>query len=108
MTKPTSFLRQSRKSVLALVAGVALVASAPLAIADDDAQRESLARISYELARLEKLSADASRSQTALRPARFRFDWLQKDLATVRQGIEHHLDAPRHPRPVTPLRGDYR
>jgi RAQPRD family integrative conjugative element protein len=39
---------------------------------------------------------------------RFRFDWLGRDLALVRRGIEDHADAPRQPRPVPALRGDYR
>jgi RAQPRD family integrative conjugative element protein len=39
---------------------------------------------------------------------RFRYEWLKRDLQMMRQGIEQHLDAPRQPRPVPPLRGDYR
>ncbi len=40
---------------------------------------------------------------------RFRYDWLRKDLARIRAGIQEHLDAPRtEPRTFPPLRGDYR
>jgi RAQPRD family integrative conjugative element protein len=76
--------------------------------ADEDAQREALARIAYELTRLEQLVAEAQRQQEANTRVRFRFDWLGRDLALVRRGIEDHADAPRQPRPVPPLRGDYR
>ena len=76
--------------------------------ADEDAQREALARIAYELGRLEQLAAEAQRQQDANARVRFRFDWLGRDLALVRRGIEDHADAPRQPRPVPVLRGDYR
>jgi RAQPRD family integrative conjugative element protein len=85
-----------------------LVAFHPAARADEDAQRESLARIAYELSRLQDLAADASKQQEANTRTRFRFDWLARDLALIRRGIEDHADAPRQPRPVPVLRGDYR
>ena len=83
-----------------LATGVALTLTlgAGRAHADEDAQRDALARIAYELARLEEANART----------RFRFDWLARDLSMVRQGIEDHLNAPRQPRPVPALRGDYR
>ena len=39
---------------------------------------------------------------------KFRYDWLERDLQMLREGIERHADAPRQPRPVPALRGDYR
>ncbi|HSV46447.1 MAG TPA: RAQPRD family integrative conjugative element protein, partial [Ramlibacter sp.] len=39
---------------------------------------------------------------------KFRYDWLGKDLDLVLRGVTDHLDAPRQPRPVPPLVGDYR
>ncbi len=86
---------------------VMLCAFSP-ARADEDAQRESLARIAYELSRLEQMSADAGKQQESRSRTRFRYDWLGRDLSLVRRGIEDHLDAPRQPRPVPALRGDYR
>ena len=86
-------------------AGMLLTGSAR---ADEDAQREALARIAYELGRLEQLAAEAQRQQDVNARVRFRFDWLGRDLALVRRGIEDHADAPRQPRPVPILRGDYR
>lgn len=89
-------------------AAVMLAVIGPAARADEDAQRESLARIGYELARLEQLAAEGSKQQEANARTRFRFDWLARDLALIRRGIEDHVDAPRQPRPVPLLRGDYR
>ena len=100
--------RLSRALTLGLIATVMLTLAHPPARADEDAQREALARIAYELSRLEQLAADGSKQQEANARTRFRFDWLGRDLALIRRGIEDHVDAPRQPRPVPVLRGDYR
>lgn len=81
----------------------------PLAHADADAERESLARIIHELAVLEPLLMEAEAAADPDARIRFRYDWLKKDLEIVRQGIQEHIDAPRaEPRVAAPLRGDYR
>lgn len=98
----------SARRVLATALSCACIAFAGNARADEDAQREALARIAHELARLEQLTAEAQRQQDVSGRVRFRFDWLGRDLALVRRGIEDHADAPRQPRPVPVLRGDYR
>lgn len=90
------------------IVAVLWAAACPLAHADEDAQRETLARIAYELARLEQMASEGGKQQEANARTRFRFDWLSRDLALVRRGIEDHVDAPRQPRPVPVLRGDYR
>ena len=54
------------------------------------------------------VATDGSKQQETNARLRFRFDWLARDLSLVRRGIEDHLDAPRQPRPVPALRGDYR
>jgi len=75
---------------------------------DDDSARENQARIAHENARLQaKVSAAAKDAPTGQR-VKFRYDWLQRDLQMLREGVEHHADAARQPRPVPPLRGDYR
>ena len=77
--------------------------------ADGDAEREALARLVHELESLEPLISEASRAADADARIRFQYDWLRQDLATVMRGIEAHLEAPHaEPRPVPPLRGDYR
>lgn len=100
--------RRTRAVVLGTAAVLVTALCGPAARADEDAQRESLARIAYELSRLEQLAAEGSKQQEANARTRFRFDWLARDLALVRRGIEDHADAPRQPRPVPALRGDYR
>lgn len=81
----------------------------PFADADADAEREALARLVHELESLEPLISEASRAADADARIRFQYDWLRQDLATIRHGVEAHLEAPRaEPRPVPPLRGDYR
>lgn len=91
-----------------LATAAALIAAPMVARADEDAQREALARIVYEISRLEQLASDTAKQQEANSRTRFRYDWLARDLALVRRGVEDHLDAPRQPRPVPVLRGDYR
>lgn len=88
---------------------VGAVALAPVAAhADADSEREALARITNELERLSVMVADASKSADTSTRVQFRYDWLGKDIEMVKRGVEDHLDAPRQPRPVEPLIGDYR
>ncbi|HET9642902.1 MAG TPA: RAQPRD family integrative conjugative element protein [Burkholderiaceae bacterium] len=88
---------------------MACIAGLPgLVHADADSEREALARISYELQQLQAQIAEASKQAPSGQRVRFRYDWLLRDLALVRQGVDEHLDAPEQPRPVPPLRGDYR
>jgi RAQPRD family integrative conjugative element protein len=89
---------------VAMLAGI----GATTARADEDAEREHLARISYELQRLQQEVTDAQRNADENGRVRFRYDWLSRDLQLVQRGVDEHLDAPRQPRPAPPLRGDYR
>jgi len=83
--------------------------ASPLAYADTDAERESLARIVHELEVLQPFLVEAEATADPDARVRFRYDWLKKDLERIRQGIQEHIDAPRSdPRAVAPLRGDYR
>jgi RAQPRD family integrative conjugative element protein len=76
--------------------------------ADEDSEREALARISYELQRLQQSALDAGKDANTAARIKFHFDWLARDLELIRTGIDQHLDAPRQPRPAPPLKGDYR
>lgn len=91
----------------ALLVGVILVAPNAQA-ADEELEREQLARIAHEIAQLEAMVAAAAQNTPTGQRVRFRYEWLQRDLQLVREGITQHTDAPRQPRPVPPLRGDYR
>jgi|TARA_A100000171_G_scaffold33490_1_gene31908 RAQPRD family integrative conjugative element protein len=94
---------------LATTALLALTFIAPCSLADADGERAMLARLLHEIVLLEPLVA---RSEAEVDPdarIHFQYDWLRQDLERVRAGIQAHLDAPRNePRPVPPLRGDYR
>ena len=91
-----------------LCASLLMLLVAASARADADSERESLARIAQELRRLQTQVADASRHADTSARVKFRYDWLEKDLELVLRGVTDHLDAPRQPRPVPPLTGDYR
>lgn len=73
-----------------------------------DAEREELSRIAFELERLEEMVVGAARHAPSGQRISFQYEWLKRDLELVRRGIAEHLDAPRQPRPVPPLRGEYR
>jgi RAQPRD family integrative conjugative element protein len=92
-----------------LAAFVGLLVLGNVALADPDAEREALARLSHEIEALEPLIRSAESQANRDARVRFRYDWLRQDLARVRLGIQEHIDAPRaEPRTFPPLRGDYR
>ena len=94
---------------LAAAALLALAFIVPAALADADAERATLARLLHELKLLEPLIARSKAEADPDARIHFQYDWLRQDLERVRAGIQAHLDAPRNtPRPVPPLRGDYR
>lgn len=81
----------------------------PIPVVDRvDAEREALARIANEIEAIEAMVREASHSAPSMARVQFRYDWLIADLRLMERGIREHLDAPRQPRPVTPLKGDYR
>ena len=99
-----SILIATRALAVALVVTVSVPAQA-----DQDPERELLARLGYELAALTTLIDDAEAAANPDARVRFRYDWLREDIRRVRTGIQEHVDAPRaEPRTVAPLRGDYR
>ncbi len=72
-------------------------------------ESELLARIVHELEALEPLIAEAESAAIPEARIRFRYDWLRRDLARVRGGLETHLEAALdEPHSFAPLRGDYR
>ena len=94
---------------LATATLLALAFIAPAALADADSERAMLARLLQEITLLEPLVARSEAEADPDARIHFQYDWLRQDLERVRAGIQAHLDAPRNtPRPVPPLRGDYR
>lgn len=94
-----------RTHALALIA--ALLCVRPV-LADADAERENLAMLSHELALLKARAEEAAKQADSTARIKFRYDYLASDLELIKRGIEDHLDAPRQPRPIPPLNGDYR
>jgi RAQPRD family integrative conjugative element protein len=108
---PNKHTAKAVKTMSAAVLLTVVTVAALPARADDDLEREQLARIANELQNVEAMADQAQRAVQTGQPAaqvRFRYDWLKRDLQMMRQSIEQHVDAPRQPRPVPPLRGDYR
>jgi RAQPRD family integrative conjugative element protein len=93
---------------LKLLLPTTLWAVCACAFADPDTEREKLAVISNEIQRLQELVLDASRYANTAARVKFRYDYLLSDLKLVKDGIDAHVDAPRQPRPIPPLKGDYR
>lgn len=105
LPSPGTAVRRAWLLSLLLAAGMAC---APARAGDDETEREHLARIDAELARVQAMVSAAAQDAPDGQRIRFRYDWLQRDLQMLRDGIAQHADAPRQPRPVPPLRGDYR
>lgn len=105
--KTTQGVRVHRAWLLALVLAAAGVLGTAHA-GDEDSERENLARIEAELAQVQQMVAAASRDAPPAQRVNFRYDWLLSDLDVMRRGIQQHISAPRQPRPIEPLRGDYR
>ena len=95
-----------RRPLLCLCA-LALLTS-PAVRADEDQERENLARLEHEIRVLQANVRSAAAQGNTLARVQFRYDWLEQDLELVRRGLADHLDAPRQPRPVPPLKADYR
>ena len=91
-----------------LIACASVSQTAQAASSDADTERENLARIGSELERVQVMVKDAADRAPSGQRVKFRYDWLQQDLQMLRDGLAEHVDAPRQPRPVPPLRGDYR
>ena len=79
------------------------------ATADADSERQALARITHEIDAFDPLIHEAETQSVPDARVHFRYEWLRRDLARLRLGIQEHIDAPRtQPRAFPPLRGDYR
>ncbi|MEX2257291.1 MAG: RAQPRD family integrative conjugative element protein [Woeseia sp.] len=93
-----------------LLLAITLISLAPpLAVADTDAERAALAKVLHEIEMLQALITEAEAAADPDARIRFQYSWLRADLATIRQGIDAHLQAPRQePRTWPVLRGDYR
>lgn len=72
-------------------------------------EREYLARIVHEIDALGPLIDNAEAHADKAARIRFRYDWLRRDLARIREGLMEHATADQaEPRTYPPVRGDYR
>ena len=107
MKFPSMLLIKGSRPAALLIMSIAMTV-ATTTYADDDAERENLARISYELSQLQRMINDAAVSAENKGGARFRYDLLARDVGLVQAGVNDHLQRPRQPQRVQPLAGDYR
>ncbi len=92
---------------LCLTATILLVGF--MGAAQADTERETLMRLAQEIDALSPLIDSAEENADKTRRIRFRYDWLRRDLARIREGVIEHATADQAtPRPYPPLRGDYR
>ncbi len=91
-----------------LYAFALLIGSTGIAGADDT-ERETLMRLAQEIDALAPLVDAAEEQADKSARIRFRYDWLRRDLARIREGLIEHATADQaQPRSYPPLRGDYR
>ena len=107
MNAPATIL-SSRYCLASIILLTAASLAAPSS-ADNNAEREALARLIHEIEALDPLITRAESQASPDTRIRFRYDWLRQDFERIRVGIQEHIDAPRsEPRSFPPLRGDYR
>lgn len=77
--------------------------------ADSSDERDFLKKVQVQLAELQLMIKAAEDAVDPDERIRFRYDWLRRDLAIVRRGIQAHIDAQYLGQSEeTKLRGDYR
>ena len=101
-------MRNACLSLLRRAVVGALVSQALTVHADADSERANLAVIAHELKQIEALVENAAANADTAARLKFHYDWLERDLKRVRGGVEDHLMAPRQPRSLPPLKGEYR
>ena len=73
---------------------LATTASAWATVSDDELERERLARIAAEIEQVQVMVGQAEQSAPTGQRVKFRYDWLQRDLEMLRQGITTTLTLP--------------
>lgn len=92
-----------------LLCAMAILASCLTGLVQADTEREYLMRLTQEIDALAPLIDAAEENADKSRRIRFRYDWLRRDLARIREGLLEHATADQaEPRRYPPLRGDYR
>ena len=87
------------------------MSSVPLdeTFADADMERKYLSMLVNEIEGLEHIIKKAQLAVDKDERVKFQYQWLRRDLAVMKVGIENHIKSPRTaPRKVEALAGDYR
>lgn len=80
-----------------------------VAYADSTDELQALQEVKAELVRLQSILDLAEAAADPDDRIRFRYDWLRRDLAIIRHGIQAQFDAATcPPTKRQPIRGDYR
>jgi len=92
-----------------LLCAMAILTLSTAGPAQADTEREYLMRLTQEINALTPLIDAAEENADKAARIRFRYDWLRRDLARIREGLLTHATADQaEPRRYPPLRGDYR
>ena len=76
---------------------------------DTSGEKESLQRLAWEVHAMEQLLLEAERRADPSTRYPFRYDYLRKDLLTIRHGIEAYISTPQDtPLTINKLKGNYR
>lgn len=90
--------------LVSLLLGQAAVADASLS-----SEQQALLKIDAQLAALTTLIETAEQSADPDARIRFRYDWLRRDIAKVRNGVQAHIHRPLvEKQAIADLHGDYR
>lgn len=97
-----------KRLVMLCVVTISLLSIGPV-FADTSGEKAALQRLSWEVHAMEQLLQEAeSQSDPAARYP-FRYDYLRKDLMTIRHGIESYISTPQDiPVTQSKLKGNYR
>lgn len=81
----------------------------PAQATNNDAEKETLARLIHELDAMSPLILEAGGQALDDTRIRFNYTWLKQDLERIKSGIREYIDTPStEPRSFSPLQGDYR
>ena len=71
-------------------------------------EHQALLKIDHQLSELTELIDEAELSADPDNRIRFRYDWLRRDIARVRRGVQAHIHRPlAEKRASLPVQGDY-
>jgi RAQPRD family integrative conjugative element protein len=102
-------IRLASGETMSRIAFAAFMIACVPAWADGDGERGALSRLIGEIEALSPLIEEAERQADPNDRVRFAYDWLRRDLDSMKSGIRERLERPRtEPTRVAPIFGGYR